>query len=227
MRVLSIDTGIRNLAYTVLEFTSDTNQYPKVVDWNVMDVTDQMNVKNIWKLSFEHLTEQLLLRLMETFADLEFDYVLIEAQPKKNQKMKAVSTILFSYFNMQKLMYGSIKHVRMVSARGKLRVTNHLCNEPTTLQSKHRKPKTTYPQRKHESVQLVQKYMPALCSDHFNQLFYATKKKDDLADCLLQAIYYCTHQLKWSFSAVDSKIVIDLTTLDSSSESSISASETL
>ena len=52
--------------------------------------------------------------------------------------------------------------------------------------------KTTYDERKRESIKITRTLIQKSCwNDHFE----AHKKKDDLADCFLQAKWYILHKL--------------------------------
>lgn len=99
--------------------------------------------------------------------------VVIENQPKVNQIMRRFQ----HYFELWLAMNGM--HPRAVSPRLKLT----LLPAPDT---------TTYYRRKKASVAWVTAFLDRHPQDRaFHELFSETKKKDDLADCLLQAVAAC------------------------------------
>jgi hypothetical protein len=199
-RVLSIDVGIKNLAFCVVEV--DGECAARVVDWKVVSVIDEgVNTK---KLSLDVITEQMVSTLMQEFGkfdpDRVFDLVLIENQPtNKNRTMKSVSVEIYTFFTMLKMMHGTVRKIRFVSAKHKLSLCDSSSSSvaraatPSRRPNKQRKKDASaaYRDRKKQAVELVRsKYLPIVCDQDMARLFDAARKKDDLADCLLQCIYY-------------------------------------
>jgi hypothetical protein len=218
-RILSIDVGIKNLAYCIFE--SQPNHQigtTRVVKWKAFSVVDdKVNCKT---MCLERLTEQLLLKLMDEFGnENDLDLVLIENQPaNKNKTMKSISICIFTFFNMMKVMHGSARHIKFVSAKYKLNCK--LTNGVNIARN-------TYRDRKQSAIKLAYQYLPAVCPSSeapdvkivpeqrpfhddgaendtvtdtacrdLAHMFLSSKKKDDLSDALLQGIYYIEHILK-------------------------------
>ena len=181
--ILSIDVGIKNLSYCVLEaFPSHTN----IIDWDNICVTNE----NCKKIKIEELTELIIQSLTEKFNDSFFaDIVLIENQPSlKNGMMKTVAVVIFTYFNILKCQYGNINHVKFISATNKLK-----CHKVQTISTTKA---STYKERKKLSIQIASLYIEHLCPERLDW-FLNHNKKDDYADSLNQAIYYIESVLKF------------------------------
>ena len=165
-RILSIDVGIKNLSFCYFESAKDKT---KVLQWDNVSVAN--HVKNV---KLEELTELMLSKLNETFdSDFYADVVIIENQPMlKNGMMKTISVVIYTYFHLLKLQYGTVKEVRFISD------------------------KSTYKDRKKLSVDVTHKYIQSLCPER-NEWFLSMKKKDDAADSFLLGIYYIEYVLGW------------------------------
>ena len=164
MPVLSIDCGLKNLAYCILE----TNPC-KLVHWEVFDVCPK---------TFEDLPCALV-EALDARKDIwsKADTVLIERQPTRNRKMSVVQHVLHSYFLIRgKIDLKTVKTIRVVSAFHKLgseggKVTG----------------KTNYRNRKKMSVEIAKEFLQTQ-DEPMRTYFESCSKKDDLADCLNQAI---------------------------------------
>ena len=109
------------------------------------------------------------------------DYILIENQPVlKNPVMKSVQMILYSFFLINGIINNTIKEIKFISARNKLKVYD---GPPIEV-----KVKGKYAKRKRLSIEYC-RYMINDDTDNLN-FFNKHKKKDDLADCFLQAIWF-------------------------------------
>ena len=156
---LSIDVGIKNLAYVV--FDRD------IVEWKVVELCDKS--QNASTINMIELGK----KLYEALEELKHpvDMILIENQIGQNAiRMKMLQGMITFYFISK-----GIPHIEYWNAGNKLK--------------RYVKGKTTYAQRKKYSVQitreLVDKSFPS------QKEYYEThKKKDDLADCLLQLLDY-------------------------------------
>ena len=216
MNYLSFDVGIKNLAYCKL------TQEKEIVGWGILNLNDNptcqvtlrkkcdkqatyrvkdgngieycctahsKKFKKLKKLNTNHdickLSQGCIHKLKEI--DLsDITTVLIENQPAlKNPVMKSIQMIIYTYFIMEGIMKdeSSIENIHMVNARNKLKVYKGPkieCN----LKGK-------YSQNKFLSVEYT-KCMINDDKEEFINLFESSKKKDDLADCYLQGIYYIT-----------------------------------
>ena len=212
LRVLSIDVGIKNLAFCDLEVDKTTCRV-KIRNWKVVSVIDEgVNCK---KLELEVITEQMISCLMEWFGKFDvnrvYDLVLIENQPSnKNRTMKSISIEIYTFFTILKMMHGTVRKIRFVSAKHKLSLastdaTSRTINKSNKSNKSQRRQRSTtgtkaasaaYRDRKKQAIQLVRsKYLPLFADESLTRLFESTPKKDDLADCLLQCIYYVQAKL--------------------------------
>jgi hypothetical protein len=115
---------------------------------------------------------------LSTFIFSDIDIVLIENQigPIAN-RMNCIQGMLSQYFIMKDL-----KNIQYVSAANKLKAF---------LGTK----KTTYSERKRIGIEITKKLLIKNSDNNINKdkimdLFNKHKKKDDLADCFLQGIWY-------------------------------------
>ena len=178
-KVLAIDVGIKNLSFCYL---STTTTKTTVLEWDNICVTED----NCRKIKIENLTEEVLRTLLDKFNDgYDIDVVLIENQPMlKNGMMKTVAVVLYTYFNMMKIMFGNVREVRFISATNKLK-----CKDIDGISIE------TYRDRKQASIALAKVRVQRLCPDK-SSWFENHQKKDDLADSLNQAIYYILNVFK-------------------------------
>jgi len=93
MKLLSWDVGVYNLAYCIIE--KNENENPKILDWNIVNLVDNEQMKKNTNLLFENIPR----KLYDIPQLLDVDIVVIENQPSlKNPKMKSIQMILYSYF---------------------------------------------------------------------------------------------------------------------------------
>ena len=163
MVILSFDIGIKNLAYCILD--SEKN----ILDWHILNC-DSSNV---------------VLKLIEELDSLpqllDVDIILIEKQPSFNPKMRIVSTAIYVYFTLR-ILHEKNKNVKIIYYSAKNKLKN--CPLNITFKTKNR-----YLQNKKLAVE----YTKFLLNEQGNSIikfFNNCKKKDDLADCYLQALSY-------------------------------------
>ena len=174
MKVLSIDVGLRNLASCFLEvaslplpqegFPASARSHVRILDWGVVDATAGGG-----RPSVDEACDGVYARLDELLdAHGMPDVVLIENQPcMRNPIMKSVQVMIYSYYRMLTRTSGADIRVHFVNASLKL----------TGLVP--RGAGATYKDRKVASVAAVSEWLPP-----------GAKKRDDLADCLLQALQW-------------------------------------
>ena len=136
----------------------------KIQKWSVDTITQQTNEDSCRSL-IRHLDS---LSLQDNVS-----VVLIEKQPSKNNKMRIIEALLNVYFVIKKPELKIIVY----SAKHKL--------GSDTFKGKH-----MYKERKNLSVNRCNFYLKYKQSE-FLEYFQNSKKKDDLADSLLQVLSYC------------------------------------
>lgn len=117
---------------------------------------------------------------------LDVDYVLIENQPvHKNPKMKSIQMLLYSYYLLKSVENGmennnKIREILLFNATGKLKIY-----DGPEIKSDI---KDTHARNKFLAIQ----YCPYFLKNDTEWLNYFNnhKKKDDLADCYLQGLYF-------------------------------------
>jgi hypothetical protein len=165
LMILSFDVGIRNLAYCLLDYSEEDASW-NILDWNVLDCTaTNPTLKVIQELdALPHL--------------LEVNIVLIEKQPSFNPKMRVIGACLYTYFTLR-ILHEQNKRAKIMyySAKHKLR--------DVSISSAA---KTKYQRNKKIAVEHVSNL---ISNTPWSQYFTSCKKKDDLADSLLQGLSYC------------------------------------
>jgi hypothetical protein len=109
----------------------------------------------------------------------EISDVVIEKQPSRNVKMRIMENILSTFF----VMIG-VSNVVSYSAKNKLGNIG-----------KTAKGRTNYTLRKKMSVVMAGSYIDKIDDHHAKIIFKQSKKQDDLADCLLQALSYLKYDV--------------------------------
>ena len=167
MKILSFDVGIKNLAYCIYDSTLN-----KILYWNIIDITPSKQSDN----ACAHMVN-----LLDKFSELlSNDVILIEKQPSKNNKMRIIEGLLNAYFVIRGLTNenSAISKVTVYSAKHKL--------GNDTFRGK-----SNYSQRKKLGVFRTEAFLKQYRqTDDIHNLFISSKKKDDLADSLLQALSY-------------------------------------
>jgi hypothetical protein len=189
MKILSFDVGIINLAYCI--FDSDNS---KILQWGIIDLkVPEFSAKipsgrngGIAKAANDiHVT--LIRELDKLPYMLEVNYVVIEKQPSFNPKMRIIGGCLQSYFYIRGIVdKPTITSIEFFSPKHKLKCYT---GPELVLESKV---KSKYAQTKKMGVLIAKAKLNEFdeCMD-FKELFEKSKKKDDLADCYLQAITFC------------------------------------
>ena len=173
MKILSFDVGIVNLAYCIF----DTCQL-KILHWEVIKLE---NIKDHGILHVKLIEE---LDKRKHMID-EIDTVLIEKQPSFNPKMRIIAGCLQTYFFIRGVIdsLNKIKKIKFFSPKHKLKCFNG--NEIVITG------KTKYAQTKQMGIIICREKLKEYNEpDEIKQIFEDSKKKDDLADCYLQAITY-------------------------------------
>lgn len=165
--VLSIDVGTRNLA--ACTYDSDAK---KILDWRLVDIGRPL----------EPCSK--LYEVLQAIAFRPCDAVVIERQPGRNKGMLRMEAYLHMYF----VSRGISPKVLLYHAGNKLKDTG--------MENRGRA-RTQYAARKKASIELTHAFLADHPQDpNIIKVFETSKKKDDLADTLLQAVRYCQDLLK-------------------------------
>tara|TARA_Y100000389_G_scaffold186882_1_gene207736 strand:+ start:233 stop:805 length:573 start_codon:yes stop_codon:yes gene_type:complete len=171
MLFLSIDVGIRNLAYVVIS-VENQEKTSSIVEWNIMELCEKdENACKVDNVIIAMKMNEQITKLLEKFV---FDKIIIENQIGQNAiKMKSIQSLLIMFFVTKKY---SNKEIINYNAANKLK---HFLG----------KKKTTYSERKKLSKAITDK----ICCKQYPEwltFYQKCKKKDDLSDCLLQVLDY-------------------------------------
>ena len=157
MSCLSVDIGIKNLAFCICDSGH------KIVDWKVVEIQNT-NVR------------VMIESIHQLFEQYDFQCIILEKQPSRNIKMRMVENTLAVYFIMS-----GVSKVIQYSPKHKLGDIG-----------KTTRGRANYTLRKKMGISMCGKYIEEHETEWI-EYFNKHKKKDDLADCLLQYIAY--HQI--------------------------------
>ena len=171
--ILSIDVGSKNLALCVLKKGPDVlGRDDTVIQWRVFELPAPVS-------------SGVLCDVLEEVLDAwDYDEVVIERQPGKNQLMNRIQ----HYCEM--LFYCKNKRVTVIDARNKLSFAARTTWWPASISADN----WTYRTRKSAAVKSVRAFLEDTESS-FEHFYEASAKKDDLADSLLQAMAHA-HSLR-------------------------------
>ena len=159
--ILSIDVGIRNLAMCLLDEKSGN----LVREWDVDGVPPQ-HEDGVYVSLRKHLDERPWVLTANT--------ILIEKQPERNKKMISVMHFLHAYFiikcpNAETILYDARHKIPDVAGPGKAQ----------------------YNKRKKVSIERCEAFIrDGTTNSHWLDIFLKSKKKDDLADTVMQALSF-------------------------------------
>jgi len=159
--ILSIDVGTRNLAMCLLDEKSGN----LVRHWDVDGIPPQ-HADGVYVAMRDHLDARPWV--------LEADTILIEKQPERNKKMVSVMHFLYAYFiikcpKAETILYDARHKVPDVVGPGKAQ----------------------YNKRKKVSIERCEAFIrDGSTNAHWLDTFLKSKKKDDLADTVMQALSF-------------------------------------
>lgn len=191
MIYISFDIGIKNLALCILEY-NDNNI--NIIDWRVISLVDKKKDVKGLNLISEILFYELD-NIIGTIEELKYetiDYVLIENQPSNlNGIMKSIQLLIYSYFSLLKHWDKRVGEVLLINASLKLQYHTFkpepfikIDNNRTKKEQKRDK----YRNNKNDAIEIAKFYIKG--NEILNNYFTKHKKKDDLADTLLQTVSY-------------------------------------
>lgn len=184
--VLSFDIGIKNLAYCFLRYhnvsSSDGKEDTRVdiMKWAIIDISCGQS-----KPSFDDICANLVSILKSLTTDIESFMsendtvtVLIENQPAfKAPTMKSIQIIIYAFFKI----LGNKMQPRLISATVK--------NKYMQSKGYEIRPKD-YKQAKQSSIRFVNEFLQKHTMHEAQNIIDSHSKKDDLCDCLLQALAF-------------------------------------
>ena len=222
--LLSIDVGIKNLGICLLEIDSKRN-IEKIIKWKTISLINDKkeicggklkngnNCKCIGKYKSEdkyycikHKENDSILEKNKKAGDIDIitlgrnikleldklleedknkiDYIIIENQISTlASRMKTIQGMIIQYFILR-----NIENIDIVSSQNKLKLLKEYENIENIK-------KTSYSVRKKMGINLTNKILESNEKlSKSKELFIG--KKDDLADSLLQALYYIKHNIK-------------------------------
>lgn len=163
------------------------NSHKKFIDTDIPFYSIDRN-----KISVDEIFKTLVIKLDELFLenkDLGIKQIIIEKQPPTNPRMKSIMSVLQSYFIIRGIVdkiggISKVEKIHLLDAKHKLSVYD---GPPINIS--HLKKK--YDQRKFLSKEYT-KYILENQNyyEYANYFEQFTSKRDDLADCFLQAYYY-------------------------------------
>ena len=159
--ILSIDVGIRNLAMCLLDEKSGN----LVREWDVDGIPPQ-HADGVYVAMRDHLDARPWV--------LKADTILIEKQPERNKKMVSVMHFLYAYFiiklpKAETILYDARHKIPDVAGPGKAQ----------------------YNKRKKVSIERCEAFIRnGPTNAHWLPIFEKSKKKDDLADTVMQALSF-------------------------------------
>lgn len=137
----------------------------EILSWEIVPIEGK---------GIHELSEDIISQLDLLFSSLDIQDILIENQPCfKAPTMKSIQMIVFTYF---KIKFPQSK-IHFCSASNKLK----LCDDAKSVKT------MTYTQRKKLAIQMAESY---IVQEEFANMYKCSKKKDDLADSYLQAVYF-------------------------------------
>jgi|SaaInlStandDraft_4_1057021.scaffolds.fasta_scaffold123008_2 hypothetical protein len=163
MIYLSIDVGIKNLGYIIYD-----TDLSRIIKWDIIMLCET----NASKVDMITLGKTMNEKFKETFTPYQIDYVIIENQIGFNAiRMKSVQSMVTMYF-----IHNGIDNICYWNASNKLKDYGL-------------PKKTTYAQRKKESINITKSQITEHYPEYLD-FFMSHKKKDDLADAYLQYVSY-------------------------------------
>lgn len=175
--ICSFDIGIKNLAFCVAKVVN--SKQINIIKWTVINISDNNKLSNLTYTKLFDLCADHLDRYESLFNLC--DEIIFEKQPNVNQKMKNLSTFIYSYFILKYYRTGKITKITPIDAKNKLRVYTGPYVE-CTIKDKYRKNKIL-------GIAYASYY--ARNNSYFSACFKDKRKKmDDFSDCFLQLLWY-------------------------------------
>jgi hypothetical protein len=176
--ILSIDVGTKNLALCLL----DDKEGNLVREWDVDGIPPQ-HADGVYMSLRDHLDARPWV--------LTADTILIEKQPDRNKKMVSVMHFLHAYFiikcpEAETILYDARHKIPDVAGPGKAQ----------------------YNKRKKVSIERCELFIrDGTTNAHWIETFVKSKKKDDLADTVMQALSFTNRKEVTTKKKTSTKLV--------------------
>jgi len=182
-RVLSIDIGIKNLAYCITDFFSEGHNFELIH-------TDKVCIGEV-----KHTCQKLCVSLIDFFDNEEIinnkniDHVLIENQISRSIKNTTLGYSCYSYFYTKSLYSENEMNVQFISPRDKFKaVENYFPGILENYETDSTKAKSA--DLKKLSILICKDLCTEYNIEKGLEALKVYKKKDDLSDVLLQSFAF-------------------------------------
>ena len=149
--------------------------------------------KAVSTMDFDDTRLKLFQNLQDRKELLKADYVLIENQPSmKNPTMKSIASGLYDFYMIRGLLdkvpESNIKVVKFMNPSNKLKLVDDGQTKQVVIYKADSKESKAYKLTKELSVKYTKELITGM--NEWVTFLNGQKKKDDLADALLQGLYY-------------------------------------
>lgn len=182
MNILSIDVGIKNCAYVLLNIDESNNF--NIKKWEIINFIENTDYKAN-TIDFIILGKILNTEFIKHFKDMEKNIIiLIENQIGQNAiRMKGLQSMISQWF-----IINEFENIKYISSSHKL---NSVINDMSDEDKNKIPKKMSYSNKKKLSKILMANILKDnRCINNWEDHYSKSKKKDDLSDCFLQGYYY-------------------------------------
>lgn len=190
--ILSFDFGSINMAYNMMDIKTK-----KIVKWDKFSIKDSTNEGSCEKLA-KYLDTSDILSVKNDKDEQPSIIIVLEQQPRCNIKTITISGQLQMYFVLQKMININDKNICKINkivgyhAKYKLKYYERIEGEEIIDVSKL---KDGHYKNKKLAIEQTDRILKRN-NENWIDTFNDKKKRDDLADCLLQNLAYMKFNLK-------------------------------